>query len=125
MLDSQLAHLEVVLRVEAATDGREVLESVGGDHPGVFDADSPEPKLVKAWLDRDDIAFSQRVFRRLPERGLFMHVKPNAVASAVVHLGHAIGALVAFRRGAKAAVDEDLAPRQINVLPRHTRADPL
>src|SRR6266851_5714386 len=125
MLDAQLAHLQVVLGVEAARDGREVLESVVSDHPGVFDADAPEPELVEPGLHRDDIAFTQRVFRRLPERGLFMSIKPNAVAGAVVHLGHAIGALVAFRRGAKSTVDEDLAYREVNILRRHTRADRL
>src|SRR6266404_4646285 len=109
MLDAQLTHLQIVLGVEAARDGREVLESMSRDHPGVFDADSPEPKLVEPRLDRDDVAFSERVIRRLPKRGLFMHIKPNAVAGAVVHLGHAVGPLVAFRRGPKAAVDEDLA----------------
>src|SRR5258708_22926956 len=116
MLDAQLAHLQVVHGVEAARDGREVLESVVSYHPGVFDADAPEPELVEPGLHRDDIAFSQRVFRRLPERGLFMNIKPNAVAGAVVHPAHAFAALLAFRRGANSTIDEDLAPRQMNIL---------
>src|SRR5260370_16230252 len=59
----------------------------------------------------------------VPERGVIMKIKPNAVTGAVVHPCHAFGALVAFRGGAKSTIDEDLAHREMNILRRHTRAD--
>src|SRR5713226_6598687 len=116
---------EVILGVEAARDGREVVESVRGHHPGVLDADSAEAKLVKPRLHSDDIAFSQRFVAGLAKRRLFVHIETNAVAGAVVHLGHALRTLVAHRRGPIAAVDQDLAYGEVNVFARHTRPDRL
>src|SRR5216684_1793220 len=116
---------EVVLRVEAARDGREVVESVRGHHPGVLDADPAEAKLVEPGLHGDDIAFSQRLVAGLAKRRLFVHIETNAVAGAVVHLGHAIRTLVANRRSPIAAVDQDLAYGEVNVFARHTRPDRL
>src|SRR5260370_2547705 len=109
---------QIILGVEAARDGREVLESVVSDHPGVFDPDAPDPELVEPGLHRDDIPFSKRVFRRPPEGGLFLHIKPNAVAGAVVHLGHAFVAPVALRRPTKATAEAPLPPPARNTLPR-------
>src|SRR5216683_2962774 len=116
---------EVVLRVEAARDGREVVESVRGHHPGVLDADPAEAKLVEPGLHGDDIAFSQRLVAGLAKRRLLVHIETNAVAGAVVHLGHAIRTLVANRRSPIAAVDQDLAYGEVNVFARHTRPDRL
>src|SRR5229473_8519654 len=69
---------EVVLRVEAARDGREVVESIRGHHPGVLDADSAETKLVKPRLHGDDVPFLQRLVAGLAKRRLFVHIKTNA-----------------------------------------------
>src|SRR5260370_24223386 len=85
--------LQVVLGIEAARDGREVVESIRGHHPGVLDADSAETQLVKPGLHGDDVPFSQRLVAGLAKRWLFLHVKTNPVASAVVHLGHALRTL--------------------------------
>src|SRR2546428_13596340 len=54
-----------------------------------------------------------------------MHIETNAVARAVVHPGHAVGTLVAGRRGAEATIDEDLAHSEVDVVARHAGPDHL
>src|SRR5712691_1185767 len=85
---------QIVLRVEAAGEGREVPKSVGRHHAGVFDTDAAKTQLVETRLDRDDVAFPKRVVGCLAQRRLLMHVKTNAVSRAVVHLGDTVRTLV-------------------------------
>src|SRR5258708_20385567 len=82
--------LQVVLGVEAAGDGREVVESIRGHHPGVLDADSAETQFVKPRLHGDDVAFSQRLVAGLAKPGLFVHLKPNALPPPAAHLSHSL-----------------------------------
>src|ERR1700693_6363955 len=54
-------NLEVVLRIQAASDGREVLETVGRDHARVLEAYAAHAHEVKAGLHGDHVARLERL----------------------------------------------------------------
>ena len=54
-----------------------------------------------------------------------MHLQADAVSSAVVHLGDAVGSLEAAGGAAVAAVDEHLAHSVVDLVGRHPRLDRL
>src|SRR5207237_5962742 len=115
VLDPQAAHLQVVLRVQAAADGGEVVEPVGGDHPGVFDPHATKSHQIEPRLDGDHVPCGEGFDVRPSDAGLLVHVQADPVAGAVVHLRSAIRPFVAGARGAVAAVDKDLANRVVHI----------
>src|SRR5438874_6738571 len=104
-----LSSSEIVLRVEAASDGGEIVEPVGGDHPGVFDPHATKSHQIEPRLDGDHVTCVERLGVGPSYSGLLVHIEADAVAGAVVHLRSAIWSLIAGARGAVAAVDQDLA----------------
>ena len=107
--------LKVVPGIQAAGEAREVREAVVRDHAGILDPHAAEADQVQAGLDGHHVALGQRLFVRPSQRRLLVHIKPNAVARAVVHLGSAVRALVTLGGGPVTAVDEDLAHRVVHV----------
>src|SRR5207249_7435185 len=117
--------LKVVVRIDAASYRREVLEAARRDHARVLDSHAAEAHQVKAGLHRDHVALFQRLAIGAPHARLLVHLKTDAVAGAVVHLGDAVGPLVAIGGGAITSVDEHLAHRVMDVVGRHARLDRL
>src|SRR5437868_3743423 len=118
-------NLKVVVGIEAASYRREVFEAPRRDHARVLHAHSAEAHQVQARLNGDDIALFQRLTVGAPHAGLLMHLQANAVSSAVVQLGDAVGPLEAIGGAAVAAVDEHLAHRVVDLAGRHPRLDRL
>src|SRR5713101_2287901 len=113
--------LKVVGGVDAASYRGEVLETPRRHHARVLDAHSSESHEVKARLHGDHVTLFQRLAVRAPHAGLLVHLQADAVAGAVVHLGDAVGSLVARGGGAVASVDQHLAHRVMDIVGRHAR----
>src|SRR5579859_7794754 len=75
--------LQIVPRIEAAGDGREVLEAVGRDHAGVLDADATHTHEVQPRLDGDHVARFERLAVGAPDGRFLVHLEPDAVPEAV------------------------------------------
>src|SRR5213080_1421224 len=90
--------IQVILRVEAAGDGGEVVEPAGGDHSGVFAPHATESHQVEPRLDGDHVTCVERLGVRPSYSGLLVHIEADAVAGAVVHLRSAIRSLIAWAR---------------------------
>src|SRR6266480_1195102 len=100
--------LKVVVGVDAAGYRREVFEAARRDHSRVLDTHAAEAHQIQARLHRDHVALFRRLAIGAAHARLLVHLEADAVAGAVVHLGDAVGALIAGGRAAVASVDKHL-----------------
>src|SRR5712691_9191364 len=117
--------LTVVAGIDAASNRGEVLETPRRHHARVLDAHASESHEVKARFHGDHVALFERLAVRAPHAGLLVHLQTDAVAGAVVHLGDAVGPLVAGGGGAVASVDQHLAHGVMYLIGGDARLDRL